>query len=58
MATKPNHRRSKPAAAPPVEDTAMHSLSLADRKALTMDSWEPSLLRKLLEAQNRLKKRG
>ena len=38
------------------EDTAMLSLSRTDRKKLNMDSWEPSLLRQLLKAQNRLKK--
>ncbi|NNC64122.1 MAG: hypothetical protein HKN84_05005 [Gammaproteobacteria bacterium] len=39
-----------------VEDTAARSLSDTDRKKLSMDSWEPSLLRKLLSAQDRLKK--
>jgi hypothetical protein len=39
------------------EDTAVLSLSKVDRKKLGMDSWEPSLLRKLLSAQNRLTKR-
>jgi len=39
------------------EDTAVRSLSKADRKKLSMDAWEPSLLRKLLSAQNRLKQR-
>lgn len=37
------------------EDTATLSLSKVDRQRLNMDSWEPSLLRKLLTAQNRLK---
>jgi hypothetical protein len=37
------------------EDTALRSLSKADRKKLAMDAWEPSLLRMLLSAQNRLK---
>ena len=39
------------------EDTAMLSLSPEDRSKLNMDAWEPSLLRKLLSAQNRLKHR-
>lgn len=39
------------------EDTAILSLSKIDRQRLSMDSWEPSLLRKLLTAQNQLKKR-
>jgi hypothetical protein len=39
------------------EDTAMLSLSPEDRSKLNMDAWEPSLLRKLLTAQNKLKKR-
>jgi hypothetical protein len=38
-----------------IEDTALTSLSKADRRKLSMDAWEPSLLRKLLAAQNRLK---
>jgi hypothetical protein len=40
-----------------IEDTAMKCLSKADRRKLVMDAWEPSLLRKLLAAQNRLKSR-
>ncbi|HUF73565.1 MAG TPA: hypothetical protein VMR74_11765 [Gammaproteobacteria bacterium] len=39
------------------EDTALLSLSRTDRRKLNMDAWEPSLLRKLLTAQNRLRKR-
>lgn len=39
------------------EDTALVSLSKDDRNRLGMDSWEPSLLRQLLTAQNRLNKR-
>jgi len=38
------------------EDTALTSLSPEDRSRLVMDSWEPSLLRELLTAQNKLKK--
>ena len=57
MASKPNDAKSEPQAPSEDEDTAMLSLSRADRKKLNMDSWEPSLLRKLLTAQNRLKKR-
>jgi hypothetical protein len=49
-APQPKPRQNKPH-----EDTAVHSLSKADRKKLAMDAWEPSLLRKLLTAQNRLK---
>jgi hypothetical protein len=41
----------------PIEDTALSCLSKADRRKLAMDAWEPSLLRKLLAAQNRLKTR-
>jgi hypothetical protein len=53
MADKPiQAKRRAPAE---FEDTAMLSLSKVDRKKLNMDSWEPSLLRKLLAAQNRLK---
>jgi hypothetical protein len=39
------------------EDTALLSLSRTDRSKLNIDAWEPSLLRKLLTAQNRLRKR-
>jgi hypothetical protein len=45
----------KPKPEEPVDDTALRSLSKTDRKKLSMDAWEPSLLRKLLSAQNRLK---
>jgi hypothetical protein len=38
-----------------LDDTAKLSLSKADRNKLGMDAWEPSLLRKLLAAQNRLR---
>jgi hypothetical protein len=54
MALKPTPKRGK---LPRPEDTALLSLSKADRKQLSMDAWEPSLLRKLLTAQNRLTKR-
>ena len=37
------------------EDTAIRSLSREERKRISMDAWEPSLLRRLLSAQNRLK---
>jgi hypothetical protein len=57
MARKPTNAKSKPQTKSEAEDTAMLSLSRTDRKKLNMDSWEPSLLRKLLKAQNRLKKR-
>jgi hypothetical protein len=57
MARNPTDPKTKPQTAEPVDDTAMLSLSRTDRKQLNMDSWEPSLLRKLLKAQNRLKKR-
>lgn len=40
------------------EDTALLSLTAEDRDQLVMDSWEPSLLRELLSAQNRLKRRS
>ena len=49
--------RPKTDAPAELEDTAVASLSKTDRKKLNMDSWEPSLLRKLLSAQNRLKRR-
>jgi hypothetical protein len=36
------------------EDTALKSLSRTERARLDIDAWEPSLLRALLEAQNKL----
>lgn len=39
---------------PSSEDTAMRSLTQEERKRLSIDSWEPSLLRHLLKAENRL----
>jgi hypothetical protein len=38
----------------PLEDTALRSLDKAERAKLGMDAWEPSLLRELLKAHNRL----
>jgi len=38
----------------PVEDTAIRCLSKDERAKLSIDSWEPSLLRRLLRAANRL----
>jgi hypothetical protein len=49
--------KSRPSREPNIDDTASLSLSRRDRKKLGMDSWEPSLLRNLLTAQNRLKNR-
>lgn len=39
-----------------LDDTAIRSLSREERRQISMDSWEPSLLRKLLSAQNKLPK--
>jgi hypothetical protein len=39
------------------EDTALRSLTEEDRAHLCMDAWEPSLLRKLLKAQDKLRRR-
>jgi len=58
MAPKPSDPKPKPKPKPgEIEDTALLCLSKADRKKLGMDAWEPSLLRQLLAAQNRLRKR-
>lgn len=51
----------KPAPASPdaqsgTDDTAHRHLSRDERARLGMDSWEPSLLRRLLKAQNKLGK--
>jgi hypothetical protein len=53
MVSKQPQRKPRPDQAH--DDTIVRSLSKADRKQLAMDAWEPSLLRKLLSAQNRLK---
>lgn len=41
----------------PHEDTAMRSLSKDEIKRLSIDAWEPSLLRHMLEAQNKIRRR-
>lgn len=41
----------------PLDDTAMRSLSKDELKRLSIDAWEPSLLRHMLEAQNKLRRR-
>lgn len=55
MALKPTRRPPKQSEE---DDSALFRLSKADRKKLNMDAWEPSLLRKLLAAQNRLRTRN
>jgi hypothetical protein len=53
--TKGNNRQ--PAAEPAsgtTEDTALRSLTREERARLSIDAWEPSLLRKLLQAEGRL----
>lgn len=52
MTPRPKQTKTESRTAP--EDTALRGLSKVDRKKLGMDAWEPSLLRKLLAAQNRL----
>ena len=42
------------AASPPGDDTASRCLTHEERAKLAIDSWEPSLLRHLLRAANRL----
>lgn len=39
------------------EDTVVRSLSKEERARLAMDAWEPSLLRKLLRAEAKLRQR-
>jgi hypothetical protein len=56
VANKPTQTTPKQPQDSNRDDAAWRSLSRADRKKLGMDSWEPSLLRKLLRAQDRLKK--
>lgn len=64
MARKAMARRRKAGVAPateaegkPLDDTAMRSLSKDELKRLSIDAWEPSLLRHMLEAQNKLRRR-
>jgi len=45
---------SVPAEPVAVDDTALQMLTDEERAALGMDSWEPSLLRAMLQAENRL----
>jgi len=39
------------------DDTAIRSLSKEEIRRLSIDAWEPSLLRHLLEAENKLRRR-
>ena len=41
----------------PGEDTAIRSLSKDEIKRMSIDAWEPSLLRHMLEAQDKLRRR-
>ncbi len=41
----------------PLDDTAMRALNQEDRSKLDIDSWEPSLLRHMLAAQDKLPKK-
>lgn len=40
-----------------LEDTATRCLSKDERRRLSMDAWEPSLLRNMLKAQDKLRRR-
>jgi hypothetical protein len=53
-------KQAQPSEAPPdqAEDTALRSLDALERAKLSMDAWEPSLLRKLLKAQNKLRRKS
>lgn len=62
MARKPSSRQNRAPERPErradrTEDTAMRSLSKEERARLSMDAWEPSLLRHLLRAQDKLRGR-
>ncbi len=50
----PSVAEPAPQATTDADDTALTSLSHSERAALDIDAWEPSLLRALLEAQNKL----
>jgi hypothetical protein len=47
-------RPARAGSATSTEDTAVRQLTPEDRARLSMDAWEPSLLRKLLQAQGKL----
>jgi len=51
-------RRAPPPPDAAVEDTALRTLSKDERARLGIDSWEPSLLRQLLEAHNRFRQKN
>jgi hypothetical protein len=54
-------RLSQPSRSPRrdrIEDSAIARLSKEERAKLAMDSWEPSLLRQLLTAHNKLKEKS
>lgn len=55
--TNDNRSEAKRAETEPSDDTIRTSLSKDDRRRLGIDAWEPSLLRELLTAQNRLQRR-
>lgn len=40
-----------------VEDSAIRGLSKEEIRRLSIDAWEPSLLRHMLEAENKLRRR-
>jgi hypothetical protein len=50
-------RRASRHRSEPVDDTAIRSLSKEEIKRMSIDSWEPSLLRNMLEAVNKLRPR-
>lgn len=57
MAKRPSTQRQAERENGSIDDTALRSMSKEDRAHLCMDAWEPSLLRKLLHAQNKLRRR-
>ena len=58
MATRERHSGVDESNDGPLEDTALSALTPEDRERLAMDAWEPTLLRKLLEAENKLPRKA
>jgi len=59
MARKPSGEAradEEPPSEQALEDTAMRSLSKEERRRLSIDAWEPSLLRHMLEAEDKLRR--
>lgn len=57
MAKKASAAARQPRTPSALDDTAVRALNEEDRSRLDIDSWEPSLLRHMLAAQDKLPKK-